>query len=52
MCVTKKRHAEFCYINVSIVFYDNYSQFKPVEKEISEELATALFKLKQYVENS
>ena len=40
------------YINVSIVFYDNYSQFKPVEKEISKELATALSKLKQYVENS
>lgn len=40
------------YINVSIVFYDNYSQFKPVEKQISEDLATALSKLKHYVENT
>ena len=38
------------YINVSIVFYDNYSQFKPVEKEISGDLSTALAKLKQYVD--
>ena len=39
------------YINVSIVFYDNYSMFKSVENEISTKLATALVLLKEYVEN-
>ena len=47
--ITIKKHYQK-YINVSIIFHDRYDQFKPVEAEVSKELASAIEKLKQSVD--
>lgn len=47
--ITIKKHYQK-YINVAIIFYDHYDQFKPLEAEVSKELTTALETLKKFID--